>query len=68
VCSDCPISDLHYTLQIAFGWSDGNLNLFRIHGQDYGVYHYGGINFSKDPNLVTLSDFKFRKNERFTYK
>ena len=66
VRSDSSIADLHYTLQIAFGWSDEHLNQFQIHGQDYGVYHDGGVNFSKNPNLVKLSDFKFRKNERFT--
>ena len=39
VRSDSTIADLHYTLQIAFGWSDAHLNCFHIHGQDYGVYH-----------------------------
>ena len=42
--------------------------MFHIHGQDYGVYHDGGIRFSKNPDMVKLSDFKFRKNERFTYE
>ena len=68
VRSDSSIADLHCTLQIAFGWSDEHLNQFQIHGQDYGVYHDGGVNFSKNPNLVKLSDFKLRKNERFTYE
>jgi hypothetical protein len=68
VRSDSSIADLHYTLQIAFGWSDDHLNLFHIQGQDYGVYHNGGISFSKNTNLVKLSDFKFRKNDRFTYE
>jgi hypothetical protein len=36
VRSDSSIADLHYTLQIAFGWSDEHLNQFHIHGQDYG--------------------------------
>ena len=56
------------TLQIAFGWSDAHLNLFHIHGQDYGVYHDGGISFSTNPNQVRLRDFKFRINERFSYE
>jgi hypothetical protein len=68
VRSDSTIADLHYTLQIAFDWSDEHLNLFHIHGQDYGVYHDGGICFSTDPNLVRLCDFKFRTNERFLYE
>jgi hypothetical protein len=67
VRSDSTIADLHYTLQIAFGWSDEHLNLFHIHGQDYGVYHDGGTSFSTDPNQVRLHDFKFRHNERFRY-
>ena len=68
VRSDSSIADLHYTLQIAFGLRDEHLNQFQIHGQDYCVYHDGCVNFSKNPNLVKLSDFKFRKNERFTYE
>lgn len=68
VRSDSTIADLHYTLQIAFGWRDEHLNRFHIHGQDYGVYHDGGINFSTHPKRVRLSEFKFRNNERFTYE
>ena len=68
VRSDSTIADLHYTLQIAFGWSDAHLNLFHIHGQDYGVYHDGGMSFSTNPNQVRLRDFKFRINERFSYE
>ena len=67
VRSDSTIADLHYTLQIAFGWSDAHLNLFHIHGQDYGVYHDGGISFSSNADQVRLCDFKFRNNERFIY-
>jgi Plasmid pRiA4b ORF-3-like protein len=68
VRSDSTITDLHFTLQIAFGWSDEHLNQFHIHGQDYGVYHDGGISFSSNPNQIRLIDFKFRKNERFLYE
>ena len=68
VRSDSTITDLHYILQIAFGWSDEHLNRFHIHGQDYGVYHDGGIGFSTDPEHVQLGDFRFRVNERFLYE
>lgn len=68
VRSDSTIVDLHYTLQIAFGWSDEHLNRFHIHGQDYGVYHDGGISFSSSADRVRLCDFKFRKNEKFLYE
>jgi hypothetical protein len=68
VRSDSTIADLHYALQIAFGWSDAHLNLFHIHGQDYGVCHDGGTSFSTHPDQVRLCDFKFRINERFRYE
>lgn len=68
VRSGSTIADLHYILQIAFGWSDTHLNLFHIHGQDYGVYHDGGISFSRNADQVRLFDFKFRNNERFIYE
>ncbi|KAG0298677.1 hypothetical protein BGZ96_008704 [Linnemannia gamsii] len=68
VRSDSTIAELHNTLQIAFGWSDTHLNRFHIHGQDYGVYHDGGISFSTDADQVRLCGFKLRINERFLYK
>src|ERR1035437_5375972 len=68
VRSDSTIADLHYTLQIAFGWSDEHLNRFHIHGQDYGVYHDGGVSFSTNPHQVRLRDFPLRINERFSYE
>ncbi|TDN62170.1 plasmid pRiA4b ORF-3 family protein [Paraburkholderia sp. BL10I2N1] len=68
VRSDSTIADLHYALQIAFGCSDAHLNLFHIHGQDYGVCHDGGTSFSTHPDQVRLCDFKFRINERFRYE
>ena len=68
VRSDSTIADLHYTIQIAMGWSDVHLNRFHIHGQDFGVYHDGGICFSDNPEKVPLSDFGFRTRERFFYE
>jgi hypothetical protein len=50
VRSDGAIADLHYTLQIAFDWSDNHLNLFHIHGREYGAYHDGGVSFSTNPD------------------
>src|ERR1019366_7560316 len=60
VRSDSTIADLHYTLQIAFGWSDSHLHRFHIHGKDYGVGHRGGLSFDDDPQAVHLADFQFR--------
>ena len=68
VRSDCTITDLHYILQIAMGWSDDHLNRFKIHGIQYGVYHDGGVVFNQDPDEVRLGDFQFRINEWFLYE
>lgn len=68
VRSDSTIADLHYTIQIAIGWSDVHLNRFHIHGQDFGVYHDGGICFADNPEKVPLSAFGFRTRERFLYE
>jgi hypothetical protein len=68
VRSDSTIADLHYTIQIAIGWSDVHLNRFHIHGQDFGVYHDGGISFTDNPEKVLLSAFGFRTRERFLYE
>jgi hypothetical protein len=68
VRSDSTIADLHYTIQIAMGWSDVHLNRFHIHGLDFGVYHDGGICFADNPEKVPLSAFGFRTRERFFYE
>ena len=68
VNGESTISDLHYILQIAMGWSDEHLNQFTIHGKRYGVYHSGGVSFSDDPTQVRLVDFRFREREKFLYE
>jgi len=62
------LADLHYTLQIAMGWSDDHLNCFTIHGKEYGIYHSGGIGFSDDPETVQLADLQLREREKFRYE
>jgi hypothetical protein len=68
VRSDSTLADLHYTLQIAFGWSDAHLNRFHLHGKDYGVAHLGGLSFDDNPEKVPLADFGFRQREWFLYE
>lgn len=68
VRGDSTVADLHYTLQIAMGWTDTHLHRFRIHGKDYGVAHPGGILFADDPGQVRLADFGFRPREHFFYE
>ena len=68
VYGDCTITDPHYIVQIAMGWSDDHLHQFRIHGKRYGINRIGGIGFSDDPDTVRLEGFHFRINERFLYE
>jgi hypothetical protein len=65
VRSDQRVADLHYALQLAFGWSDFHLHRFRIHGKDFGVYRDGGPLFAEDATKVRLTDLHFRVGERF---
>ncbi|MHC4534847.1 MAG: plasmid pRiA4b ORF-3 family protein [Planctomycetota bacterium] len=66
--SDSTITDLHYTLQIAMGWTDLHLHKFIIHGKQYGVPQIGGIWFSDNLDQVKLGDFCFYEKERFVYE
>ena len=61
------LSDLHYTIQILFDWDNSHLNQFCIRGRKFGIYHEGGI-WVEDAEDVKLSDFSFRKNEKFFYE
>lgn len=66
--SDSSIADLHYTLQILFGWSDSYLHQFQIHGKRYGVSKPGGICFSDNPNEIQLQSLQLRLKEKFVYE
>jgi len=68
VRSDSTIADLHYTLQLAFGWSNSYLHQFLIRGKSYGITYAGGISFSDNPYKVTLKEFDFDLKERFIYE
>ena len=68
VRSDQTVADLHYALQLAFGWSDSHLNTFRSHGKDFGVYHIGGPVFDEDATKVRLAHFHFQLGERILYE
>ncbi len=45
VSSDSTIEDLHYTVQLAMGWSDIHLHHFIIYGKQYGITQPGGTLF-----------------------
>jgi Plasmid pRiA4b ORF-3-like protein len=62
------IAELHTIIQLAFGWSDFHLHRFLIHGKSYGIAYLGGMTFADDPDLLHLTDFRFRAGECFTYE
>lgn len=68
VHSDSTIADLHYILQIAFGWTDTYLHQFLIRGRNYGIAYVGGITFSDNPHKIRLKDLNLRLKERFVYE
>lgn len=67
VRDDSSLADLHYTLQVAFGWDDLHLNRFYIHSRDFCVYHDGGI-MADNAHNFRLAEFSFRRNEKFLYE
>jgi len=65
--SDSTLADLHWVLQIAFGWTDFHLHRFRIRKKDYAIPRHGLVE-GHDARRVRLIDLAFRPNERFLYE
>jgi hypothetical protein len=61
------LAAFHTIIQQAFGWDDGHLHRFHIHGCDYGIWYPGTPGFRDDPRQVVLAAFHFRQHERFLY-
>ena len=68
VSSDSTIEDLHYTIQLAMGWSDIHLHHFIIYGKQYGITQPGGTLFSDRASEVKLASFRWRIQEKFLYE
>jgi len=68
VRSDSTITDLHYAIQIAMGWTDFHLHQFIIYGKRYGVSRAGGIWFADDSDGMQLCDLQLREKGRFLYE
>jgi hypothetical protein len=66
VSSKCTLADLHFVLQIGFGWTDFHLHRFRK--KDYAVPRLCGIACAHTAREVKLADLHFRTNERFLYE
>jgi hypothetical protein len=66
--SDQTLADLHYSLQIVYGWSDEHLHRFVIRARHYGLYQPGGPWFTQFADHVPLRDLHLRLKERFLYE
>jgi hypothetical protein len=62
------LADLQRVIQISLGWSDEYQHRFCIRNHHMGASRPGGLLFFGDPEAMTLSQFAFRRNERFTYE
>ncbi|MEQ1848882.1 MAG: plasmid pRiA4b ORF-3 family protein, partial [Nitrospira sp.] len=67
VRSDRTLADLHWILQIGFGWTDFHLHRFRIRKKSDPIPRIGSVE-GHDARHVTLMDLQFRINERFLYE
>jgi Plasmid pRiA4b ORF-3-like protein len=61
------LADLQRVIQISLGWSDQYQHRFCIRNHYLGTSRPGGLLFFGDPEAMTISQFAFRLNERFTY-
>ncbi len=66
--SDQTLADLHYALQIGFGWSDVHLHRFALHGKEYGIPRIAGPWYTATARHVRLADLHLRQRERFVYE
>jgi hypothetical protein len=62
------LADLQRVIQISFGWSDEYQHRFCIRHHYLGPSRPGGLLLFGNPEELTLAQFAFRKNERFTYE
>jgi hypothetical protein len=66
--ADSSLADLQRVIQISLGWSDEYQHRFCIRNHHLGASRPGGLLFFGDPESMTLSQFAFRRYERFTYE
>jgi hypothetical protein len=65
---DHTLADLHYVLQIAFGWHGEHLHCFRLHGREYCIPGLGGADYTADARTISLDLLGLRPRENFFYE
>jgi hypothetical protein len=62
------LANLQRVIQVVMGWSDEYQHRFCIRNHYLGASRSGGLLFFGDPEAMTLFEFAFRLQERFTYE
>ena len=62
------LANLQRVIQVVMGWSDEYQHRFCIRNHYLGTSRPGGLLFFGDPEAMTLFEFAFRLQERFTYE
>jgi len=65
--AESTLADLHFIIQIGFGWTACHLHRFRIRKKSYTVPRIGMME-GHDARTVRLADLKFHINERVLYE
>ena len=68
VSDQATLHHLHQVLQRVMGWQDKHLHAFEIRGDRYAPPFDPPLEDTQDSTTVTLADFKFEPNSRFTYR
>lgn len=68
VPASTKLSKLHDVLQIAMGWTDSHLHMFRVGGVDYGVPSEDDWNELIDERTATLADVLPRAKSKLIYE
>jgi hypothetical protein len=68
VPGNTSLAELHYIIQIIYGWDNENLHQFHIYGKDYGINYEGGLGYSDNVHKVYLDDFLFDVGDKFSYE
>jgi hypothetical protein len=71
VPGDYTLGDLHYILQIAFGWENGHMHSFTVNSTEYGM-PVGDMGFDDDFDVideetVCLSRLNLQPKQKFKY-
>jgi hypothetical protein len=71
VPGDYTLGELHWIIQIAFGWENDHMHSFTVKSTEYGMTDTD-LGFEEDDNIINeddvcLSDLNLRTRQKFSY-